>query len=101
MESHPFRPNTKPTHRPDHDQNYIKITQIHNYPTRHSPQEHHYIPNPNQYGQDKEPALYTVHLTQHYTEIWNALPETIRKQSKLLTFKQKLREHLLEKQSKE
>jgi hypothetical protein len=83
METHPYIHNNNPKHRPDHDHNYIWVAQIHEYPTRHAL---------------KCPVYSIEHLTEQYAAIWNALPEKLRQQSRLLTFKKKLREHLLEKQ---
>ena len=81
--------------RPEHNHNYISTAQVHEYPTRHSMQQHYYIPN------RKERPLCTMqHYTRKYTAIWNQIPLEIRKTQTLTTFKKLLTEYLLEKQEK-
>jgi hypothetical protein len=99
LELHPFIHHTKETTRPEHDHTYIPVSEIHDHYTRHSHQQHQYIPNPNQYGKDKEPTI--AHLTQRYTEIWNTLPQTSRSTKSFHFFKLDLKNHLLEKQASE
>ena len=46
MEMHPHIYPTEHKNRPQHDHKYIWTAQIHDYPTRHSLQQHQYIPTP-------------------------------------------------------
>ena len=99
LEMHPFIHNTKQATRPEHDHTYIPVSEVHDHHTRHSHQQHQYIPNPNQYGKNKEPTI--AHLTQQYTEIWNTLPQENRSTSNFHFFKLDLKTHLLKKQANE
>jgi hypothetical protein len=99
LEIHPFIHQTKQPTRPEHDHTYIPVSAIHDHHTRHSHQQHQYIPNPNQYGKNKEPTI--AHLTQKYTEIWNTLPQEHRSTSNFHSFKLDLKTYLLKKQASE
>ena len=81
------------TDQPEHNHHYISTAQIHNYPTRHSQQQHHYIPN-----QRKKPTHHMEQTTQTHTAIWNTLLLEIRTQKEINKFKKTLKQHLLKKQ---
>ncbi len=97
LEMHPFIYKQKQKNRPDHDHDYISTTEIHEYPTRHSKQQHFYIPN--------KPTTKTNHkmdlFTRCFTEIWNSLPLKLRGDQSYYRFKRNLKVHLLEKQDTE
>jgi hypothetical protein len=82
--------------RPENNHNYFSVAQIHDYPTRHAQQLHHYIPNYRE-----NPKLNMEHYTKQYTEIWNKIPQQIREIRTIKEFKTALTGHLLEKQQLE
>jgi hypothetical protein len=91
VEMHPHIYPTEPKNRPQHDHEYIWTAQIHDYPTRHSLQQHQYIPNSHT---TKEPAHITEYLTRQYSAVWNTLPLAIRQEQCLPKFKLDLQAHL-------
>ena len=95
VEMHPFVHPATQQNRPEHNHDYLWTAQIHEYPTRHSLQQHHYIPN-RSYKQT--PSHTMEHLTKRYSKIWNSLPAELRNNPNFLDFKTKLRTHLLETQ---
>ena len=94
LEMHPFIYQKKQKDRPDHDHDYISTTEIHEYPTRHSKQQHFYIPNKRSTETKHKMDLFT----RCFTEIWNSLPLKLRGDQSYYRFKRNLKVHLLEKQ---
>ena len=94
-EIHPFIHQTAQKNRPEHNHDYIWTTQIHDYPTRHSLQQHHYVTNPY----TTKPTHTIEHYTRQYTKIWNTLPTALRTNRSLPDFKIKLKKYLLEVQN--
>ena len=92
-EMHEYIYQRKPINRPEHNHNYISTAQMHEYPTRHSKQQHYYIPN-----RRENPKHTMQHFTRKYTKIWNTIPLETREIQTLTTFKRSLTNHLLEKQ---
>ena len=98
LELHPYIHPTKPTKRPAHQHIYTPLSNIHHHNTRAAHQNNHYIPHAyNQQNQGNQPA----HLTLQYTKIWNTLPTNLTNETNYTSFKNKLKEHLLEKQENE
>jgi hypothetical protein len=95
-EIYPFIHQTKQKNRPEHNHDYIWTTQIHEHQTRYSQQQHHYIPNPHNYSKTRKSNHTMEHLTSKYTQIWNTLPQALRNNTSLPSFKTELRLHLLE-----
>jgi hypothetical protein len=99
LEMHPFvypQPKKKQPNRPEHNHNYTPVSHIHDYPTRHSLQQHQFIPNTA-----SRPTNTIDHFTAQYSEVWNSVPLEFRCLSSLDTFKTALKLHLLEKQSEQ
>jgi hypothetical protein len=92
-EMHPFIYQNSQLNRPEHNHNYIPVAQIHEYPTRHSQQGHHYIPAINNLTHDID------HTTARNTKTWNSIPEHIRDIQSLKTFKRELKQYLLQQQN--
>jgi hypothetical protein len=101
-EMHPHIHQTTQENRPEHDHCYVSIAQVHDYPTRQSQQQLHYVPNANLLRQAtaNQTATHTAgYLTTQYIMLWNQLPLKLRQNRSLESFKHNLRQHLLEKQS--
>ena len=96
---HPFIHHTDQRNRPEHNNNYLYTAQIHDYPTRHSLQGHHYIPNHYQYAKHSNFKHHMEHSTKEKTKIWNTLPQQLREERSLKRFKANLKEHLIALQS--
>jgi hypothetical protein len=97
---HPFiHPQTQ-LNRPEHNHHYLWTTQIHDYPTRHSLQKQHYIPNPNAFknSREKTPMHETSYFAKQDSSVWNSIPERIRDITNRNSFKRALKEHLIETQ---
>eukprot|EP00732_Lithocolla_globosa_P001968 Lithocolla_globosa_v1_NODE_1140_length_2841_cov_107.463747.p3 type:complete len:104 gc:universal NODE_1140_length_2841_cov_107.463747:2287-2598(+) len=97
-QTHQFIYPKKETNRPHHNHAYIKTTELHRYPTKSARQDLLYIPNPYQYSKTHQPNHSLNNSTQQHSSVWNLLPENLRKETKLRTFKKSLKKHLLEKQ---
>jgi hypothetical protein len=98
VEMHPFiHPRTQPN-RPQHNHNYTLTSNIHNYPTRYSCDDHLFIPNTNKYSLTQQPKHTTDHFTEQYADTWNALPAYLRQTIALAAFKTELRLFLLDNQ---
>jgi hypothetical protein len=97
-ETHPFVHTTDQHDRPEHNHTYLWTAQIHEHQTRYSTQQHHYIPNKYQYSKQREPVHTVEFFTEKYTQIWNTLPQELRDDTTLSSFKKKLKKHLLNKQ---
>jgi hypothetical protein len=94
-EMHAYIYPPKPTNRPENNHRYVSTAQIHEYPTRHSQQLHHYIPN-----RRENPRHTMEHFTRKYTQVWNTVPQEIRERQSLQVFKKDLTIHLLEMQKR-
>jgi len=100
VETHPFIHPRSQLNRPEHNHTYISTAQIHHYPTRHSQQQHFYIPNTSHRHTRAKPSAHTIdYTTERNTRAWNSIPPELRAIQGLRTFKAKLKEHLLEAQS--
>jgi hypothetical protein len=101
MQLHPFIHPKKQLNRPQHDNHSLSVAQIHDYPTRHSLQQHLYVPNPNAHrkSQTKTPTHETSHFMTKNATIWNSLPQHIRAENNRKAFKTALKEHLLHEQA--
>ena len=98
-ETHPFIHLPKRLNRPEHNHNYLTTAHIHDYPTRHSQQQHLYIPN-TYHVHTATNAKHTIdYTTERNTRVWNSVPPEIRQITNLKAFKAKLRNYLLEKQA--
>jgi hypothetical protein len=97
-EIHPYIHQTHRINQPEHDHKYTWTAQIHEHKTRYSQQQHQYIPNPHKYSKAQQPKNNTEHLQQHYSTIWNTLPQQIKQDTNIETFKNNLKHHLLNKQ---
>ena len=97
-EVHQYIHPIKPKNRPEHNHNYQSVSQIHQHNTRLAANNHQFIPNPNQYKKNAEPAHTAEYLNQRYTAVWNALPQGVRDTAVPTIFAAKLKEHLLEQQ---
>ena len=95
IEMHPFIHNTDQRNRPEHNNTYIYVAQIHDHNTRHSHKGYHYIPNKYQYARHNNFKHSMNHSTKEKTRIWNTLPQQLREERSKTKFKIKLKEHLL------
>jgi hypothetical protein len=93
-EMHPHIYPKANTNRPSHGHNYLWTAQIHDHQTRHSQQQHQYIPNPYQYSA-RIPHHSSDYLTQQYSKAWNGIPLEIRNNQSISSFKTELRLYLL------
>jgi hypothetical protein len=100
LEMHPFIYPTKQTHRPEHDHNYISATQIHEYPTRYAQQLHQHIPNKYRYTKTTN-SPNMENYTKINSNIWNTLPQQLKENRSLSSFKKALRTYLQEQQDKD
>ena len=98
VEMHPFIHPQKELNRPEHNHSYTPVSQIHNYPTRHSVNNHYFIPNQHS---SKQPTHTIEHFQSQYLSVWNQLPLELRCITSKNTFKTKLKAHLLEKQKEQ
>ena len=100
-EIRPFiHPAQQQPNRPTHHHQYLRTSQLHRYPTRHSSAHQQFIPNPrsHRFSNTKAPLLTMAHLSSSYAQVWNALPEALKEEKFEETFKTKLKEHLLREQ---
>ena len=99
-ELHPFVHNTTTPNRPDHHHQYTKLTDIHPHHTRSAAANTIHRPNPKNHKHSTNPAYNTNHFPQIYMQIWNSLPQPLRDQQSLPTFKRHLKQHLCKLQNK-
>ena len=100
LEMHPFIYPTKKTRRPEHDHNYIRAARIHEYPTRYAQQLHQHIPN--KYRHTKTTGSPDMeNYTNINSEVWNTLPQKLRENRSLDSFKKELRTYLQEQQDQD
>jgi hypothetical protein len=99
VDTHPYIHQTDQRNRPEHNNNYIKIAQIHDHQTRHSLQGHHYIPNHQKHARHNNLKHKMEQSTKEKTQIWNTLPQQLRHERSLQKFKTNLKEYLLALQS--
>ena len=97
LEMHPHIYTRSQVNRPEHTHHYLHSAQIHEYPTRYSQNQHHYIPNSNTHRDSKtRTPVHTVDkLTAQYSAIWNTIALSIRQLQHPSQFKLSLKEHLL------
>jgi hypothetical protein len=100
VEIHPYIHQTTQVNRPEHNHTYMWIAQIHDYPTRHSTQQKHYVPIPSKHSKKAKPTFSTAYLTQQYTEVWNTIPLKLRENRSLSIFKKELKSYLLIEQNR-
>lgn len=98
-ESHPFiHPQEQTLNRPHHNHHYLKISNIHSYPTKLASRGHLYIPNPLNYSKTRSPIHSLENSTSIHSHIWNELPEPLKKETKKHIFKRNLKTYLIAKQ---
>ena len=95
MTMHPFIHNTDQRNRPEHNNTYIYVAQIHDYRTRYSRKGYHYIPNKYKYAQHDNFNHDMEQSTKEKTRIWNTLPQPLRDERSITKFKAELKKHLL------
>ena len=100
LEMHPFIYPTKKTHRPEHDHNYIRAARIHEYPTRYAQQLHQHIPNKYRYTRTTD-SPNMENYTKINSEVWNTLPQKLKENRSLDSFKKELRTYLQEQQNQD
>ena len=96
LEMHPFIYPQGQRNRPEHNHHYIWTTQIHDYPTRYSRQQRHYITNNN-----RRAVVDMTDTTRRNSKIWNSIPLEIQHMRNKQQFKQRLTDYLLKQQSDE
>ena len=85
MTMHPFIHNDKPVNGPEHPHHYTSTAEIENYPNTRNAQKGHL------YQKDQ-------HFIGEYTEIWNRIPEHIRKHKSKEVFKSSIQNYLIKTQ---
>ena len=98
VEMHPFIYPTGYVNRPSNDRMYSTVTDVHTHNTRYSA-GHIFTPNPYKYSTLQPNNHYIAHLELKHTDIWNALPTTLRAITSLPIFKETLENYLLKVQS--
>jgi hypothetical protein len=97
VEMHPHVHHVRQLNRPEHNHNYIWTAQVHDYPTRHSRQGNHDIPNPNahRFSKTKEQTHEASHFAALHSKVWNKLPTKLKDTRSIDVFKKDLKKHLL------
>ena len=94
IEMHPHVHKTAKTtqHQPQHDHNYISVSNIHDHNTRLARSGHQFAHRNHH---------FTKHLNSQYLDTWNALPQKLREITALAGFKTELKTYLLEQQARD
>ena len=95
LEMHPYiHPPDEEASRPEHQHRYTKVSEVHNYGTRYSKQNHFFIPA-RQRPNNQPAACAASPLTSKFMEVWHGLPQDLRDTKSFPIFKKHLQRHLL------